>query len=144
MFKIRHFTPSSVSFLNTRFVCLTNEAEQYDLLHTAEIMSGVLKSDCQLLIAEEAAPQSDTSTWRCELCVELRRTNPVSSEPHAVTHSTYSTCKPESLHSLFLFPVEKLSLSLSLSLSLAGTKGGDGAKTNAGEGEWEMGRRSRK
>lgn len=56
MFGTRNFTARAVSFLNMRFVCITNEAEQYDLLHTAEIMSSTLKSDCQLLIAEEAAP----------------------------------------------------------------------------------------
>lgn len=56
MLRTRNFTAKAVSFLNTRFVCTTNEAEQYDLLHTAEIMSSTLKSDCQLLLAEEAAP----------------------------------------------------------------------------------------
>lgn len=127
MFGTRNFTTRAVSFLNVRFVCITNEAEQYDLLHTAEIMSSTLKSDCQLLIAEEAAPSiwhEHSEMWTvCWIAV-----NKPSLFRTSCCHSFYlTTCKPESSHSFSL--QRKLSLS-------PGTKGGerDRAKTNGREG----------
>lgn len=127
MFGTRNFTARAVSFLNMRFVCITNEAEQYDLLHTAEIMSSTLKSDCQLLIAEEAAPSiwhEHSEMWTvCWIAV-----NKPSLFRTSCCHSFY-------LHHMQTreFPLALQQRKLSLS---PGTKGGvrDGAKTNGREG----------
>lgn len=97
-------TRKSFSFSNVRFVCITNKAEQYDLLHTAEIMSNALKSNCQLLIPEEAA-----RALRDVNCM-LIRSEQAQSLPNLMLSLILLTphAKPESSHSLS--PTETISL----------------------------------